>query len=343
MNDKIIRRIVALFLVIATVLVFMAIVAVRNISRAVAASDWVNHTHAIILGLGEVRGGFHASDAALRILALSGNDSDEAAVRSSLANLEEQMEIVKALTRGDAGQRASTDRLVALVAARATLTTEVLGARKSGQSDKVRALLSADIAAGNVAEVGRIVDKAKMEQMALLASRDTEAYVQAQTTRWTVWTGVGMNFALILVAGWLVRDDIAARRRAAKVLEDANAELETRVKARTAELAASNERLAAENLERRWSAQALEHQLRYNELIINSITDLVFVLTKARNISRLNPAVGHTTGWDANQLVNHPLSEFVRVTESKTGPGSDSVDPVARHLKEGRDLRDVAA
>ena len=57
---------------------------------------------------------------------------------------------------------------------------------------------------------------------------------------------------------------------------------------RTAELASTNATLSTENLERQWANQALEHQLRYNHLIVDSINDLVFVLTKALNISRVN-------------------------------------------------------
>lgn len=337
MNDKIIRRLLALFVVIATVLVAVAFVAIRNINRAVAATDWVNHTHAVILELGGVRAGFHASDAALRTLALTGHEQDEAACREALGQLTETLEVVKALTRSDAAQAQQVARLEQLATTRTTLTRDVLAARKAGQLDQARSLLAADTAAGATTEVRRIVEKLKMEQMALLADRDRAAYLQAQTTGWTVWAGVSLNFVLLGVTAWLVRDDIAARRRAAAVLAEANAQLDEKVKARTAELSAANEQLAAENLERRWGAQALEHQLRYNELIVNSISDLVFVLTKAQNISRINPAVTQLTGFESTQIINRPWSSLVQPAESPPG----AADPVAQALKLGRDLRDI--
>ena len=65
---------------------------------------------------------------------------------------------------------------------------------------------------------------------------------------------------------------------------------------------------------RDWANQALEHQRRYDELIVNSIADLVFVFTKALNISRVNPAVVHFTGRQPKDLVNSPLSRTVRLT-----------------------------
>jgi C4-dicarboxylate-specific signal transduction histidine kinase len=244
---------------------------------------------------------------------MSGTEQDEAACREALSALADHLEVVKALTRSDARQTEQVARLEALTHARATLTREILAARRAGQGEKVRSLLAADAAAGAAAEVRRLTDKLRQEQMALLAARDSEAYLQAQTTRWTVGLGVALNFILLGVTAWLVRDDLAARRRAATILEEANRELDAKVQVRTAELATTNERLSTENLERRWSVQALEHQLRYNELIVNSISDLVLVLTKAQNISR-TPALAPSAS-----------------------------DPLTQALKEGRDLRDVAA
>ena len=343
MNDKIIRRLVALFAVIAAVLVVVAIVAVRNITRAVASSDWVNQTHAVILVLGELRAAFHSSDAALRTLAMTGNEQDEAAGRDALSNLEEHLEIAKALTRSDAGQAQQVGRLEALTLTRSKLTRDLLAARNAGQLETVRSLLAADTAAGVMAEVRRVTDKLEMEQMALLASRDTAAYLQAQTTRWTVWTGVALNFLLLGFTAWLVVDDIAARRRAAVIMQQANEQLETKVRERTAELTSANAALTAENLERRWGAQALKHQLRYNELIVNSISDPVFVLTKAQNVTRINSAVGQLTGWESTKVINRPLAEFVRLTEAPRHASPGGADPLAQALKGGRDLRDLAA
>lgn len=340
MKDPIIRRIVALFAAVAAVLIVVAVVALRNVARATASSDWVNQTHAAILELGSLRGAFLASDAALRTLVVSGVEQDEAVCRETMADLSENLEVVRALLRSDAAAAPAVERLDALAAGRAKLTRDAVAARRGGRPDEIRALLLADTAAGVTAEVRRIVEKLKTEQMALLAARDSQAYLQAQTTRWTVGTGVAFNFILLGLAGWLVWDDVRARRRAAAVLREANDQLETKVRERTAELAKANDVLRAENLERAWGTQALEHQLRYNELIVNSITDLVFVLTKAQNISRINPAVTHVTGFETKELVNRPLQELVRLgSGGRAGLG----DPLAQALREGRDYREAEA
>ena len=118
-----------------------------------------------------------------------------------------------------------------------------------------------------------------------------------------------------------------------------NRELEDKVRARTEELAAANETLRGEMLERRWVNQALEHQLRYDQLIINSINDMVIVCTKAMNISRVNPAVVRNTGWVTSELINTPLARIVRLQEADGTPGRHKVDPMVQSLRDGRDVR----
>lgn len=329
-----------LFALITVVLVTVAIHAVRNIHRATAATDWVNRTHALINELEGIAASVQSGDGSLRIYVLSGEARDLASARQAHARLADHVEVATALTRDDPAAHAQIERLATLAGQRAAFAREVGQARSTGDTDKVNTLLSAD--AGNPAldEIYRATEKLVTEQMALLAERDKESYLRAQTTQWTVWSGVVINFLLLAGGAWLIRDDILARRRAAAVLQEANALLESRVAARTADLTAANTRLSMENLERRWANQALEHQLRYNHLIINSLSDLVLVVTKLANISRINPAVEHLTGRPAKELVNQHLLEIVRL---EAGSGKPETDPIGRALREGHDLRELPA
>jgi sigma-B regulation protein RsbU (phosphoserine phosphatase) len=101
--------------------------------------------------------------------------------------------------------------------------------------------------------------------------------------------------------------------------------------------------LKAQHLERRWAGQALEHQLHYNQLIINSISELVFVLTKALNISRVNPAVLFATGLTDVELIKSPLGRHLRLV---AGPGqktAPSPETLTMALKDGRIMEDLPA
>jgi PAS domain S-box-containing protein len=214
----------------------------------------------------------------------------------------------------------------------------VAEARAADLTENVQALLAADAAVDAIGEIGRAVDTLKETQMALLAARDRASYRQVQTTRWIVSTGVALNLVLFGGVAWLIRDDLAARTRLAATLQEANAQLETKVRERTSELAAINERLVAENLERRWSTQAIEHQLRYNQAIVDAVGDLVFVMTKALNITRLNPAVVHATGWEPQELLGQPIEKIFRWS-SGARDSAEANAPMTQALREGRDLK----
>lgn len=343
MKDKTINRVLAFFVLISVVLLGVAFEAVRNINRSVATSDWVNHTHAVILETEGLLSSLHAGNSAMRTYVMTGDARDQAACREAFAQLAEHVEVAKALTRGEPAQNLQVVQLEALAGKHTERVREILTARQLANTEAVRTLLAADTGGETIREIQRKVGKLKADEMALLAERDTAAYTQAQTTRWTVWLGVVLDILLLAGAAWLIRDDLNARRHAASVLEKANEQLDAKVRERTTELANANAQLSLDNLERQWANQALEHQLHYNQLIINSISDLVFVLTKATKISRINPAAVRLLGLEPADVVNQPLSRFVLLVNQHRDQSAPMIDPILLALKEGRDLRDQPA
>jgi CHASE3 domain sensor protein len=337
-NDKTIRRVALFFVFIAAVLVAVAVLAVRSADRSVASNDWVNHTHAVILETEAVRSALLVGDGAMHTYVLTGDARDMRACREAMAGASENLDIAKALTRFEPDQNAQLAKIGALTDQRAEFVQGLLAARQANNMEAVRSMLAADAGGTAIRDIQGKIDNLKNGELSLLTDRDKASYLQAQATSWTVWTGVALDVLLLAGAAWLIRDDLAARRTAAKALEAANAGLEERVRDRTAELASANARLSNENLERRWAIQSLTHQLRYNHLIVDSISDLVLVLTTALNISRVNPAVVHLTGLEPSELVNQPLSRVVRLQSALQGADAPLRDPLAQALRDGKDL-----
>jgi PAS domain-containing protein len=193
----------------------------------------------------------------------------------------------------------------------------------------------------SISKIERAVANIEKTENGLLKERDEQQHLQAQATKTTVYTGLGVNFVLLALVVWLMRDDLIARRKAAQALEEANAMLEAKVQERTAELLKSNQSLKQENLERRWSYQALDHQLRYNQLIINSIAELVFVISRALNISRVNPAVVHATNWEPQELISQSIERVLQFPPDPVGGASQN--PLTAAMREGRQLLDRPA
>jgi PAS domain S-box-containing protein len=332
MKDRAIRLVYAGFGAVCVVIALAAAAAFRNIDHAEATSDWVNHTHATVYALDRVLASFVAGDGAARTYVLSGGARELAEARGEFNEMTDHLETLSALTRDDPPVHAQVGELAAMVQRHADATLALIAGREGRNRAGLEQLLQSDPGVETIQEVKRRAAKIRAGQFELLDQRERSAYRQAQTTRWVLGTCLVLDLLLLAAAAWLIRDDIAARRRLAETLQDANLKLEARVAERTRELADANARLTTENLERKWAGQSLEHQLRYNQIIVNAASDLVFVVTKTLAVTRVNPAVMLTTGWNEEEILGQALGERVQGTE-------DSVQA----LRSGRELHDQPA
>lgn len=330
------RKVYLLFFIIFGVLAVMAAVAWQSIKRAEHSGDWLNQTYATIHALDLTLSHLRAGDAAVRTFVLSGDTHDMAAIREAFGEMGDHWQTARALLRHQDELAPAIDALDGLIAAREDWGRKITAAREAGTGDEVRGLLAADASAGGMADIIRAFSRLRAGQLDLIGARDAESFRQMQTTRWIVGVGIAVNLVLFAAVLWLIRDDQAAHERLHSTLRDANEQLEARVRERTHDLVAANEKLTLENLERQWSNQALEHQLRYNQQIVNSVEDLVFVTTKVLNVTRINPAVTHCTGWAEKDILGKSLDSVVALAAADSPVAG--WEAVARALRDGRDL-----
>ena len=337
------RRVLIFFALILAVLVFVVVASLHNLNRSVATNDWVNHTHALITELDALQPTLAAAEGSLSKYLLTSDPRDHEAYQDKFSELGERVDVTTALAADSPQDREQFVPIAALLAGRAELAGSIARLKKAGDPAALQQLLADDAERNDLRELARRIEKFRENQTTLLSARDRTSYLQAQTTRWTVLSGVLLDFLLLCGAAWLIRHDLAARRLATRLLQQTNADLEERVLQRTAELSATNAQLVAQNLEDRWSKQALEHQHRYNLLIIDSISDAVFVVTKLVNVSRLNPAAIHLSGFEPVELIDRPLARILRIVPGAAEFTKPAFDPLARALVEGHELRDRPA
>jgi PAS domain S-box-containing protein len=333
-DDRTLRRVLIFFLLILAVLVGVVVVSLRNLNRAIATSDWVNHTHALITELDALQPTLLAAEGDLSKYLLASDPRHLAGYQEKIAELGERVDVITALITGAPEEQKLFAPIAELLTRRAEQAKNAPALKQSGDIAALRQLLTEE---GDLRELERRVERLREHEAGLLSARDRASFQQAQTTRWTVLGGLGLDILLLCGAAWLIRDDLAARRQTARLLQQTNEELEEKVRARTAEIAATNAKLLAQNIEDRWAKQAIEHQNRYNLLIIDSVSDSVFVVTKLMNVSRMNPAAVHLTGYEPSGLVDKPLGGILSLNGSSAP--APTYDPLARALAEGHDLR----
>lgn len=341
--DRTLRRVLIFFALILSVLVFVVAASLHNLNRSVATTDWVNHTHALITEIDALQPTLLAAEGELSRYLLTAEPRDHAACQEKFAVLGERVDVATALTASAPLEQQQFQQIAALLARRAELASRIVQLKKNGDPAALQQLLREDAEHQEHRELGQLIEKFRENQTALLSARDRTLFLQAQTTRWTVLCGALLDILLLGGAAWLIRDDLAARRQAARLLQRSNEDLEEKVRLRTAELSTTNAQLVAQNLEDRWGKQALKHQHRYNLLIIDSISDAVFVVTKLLNVSRLNPAAIHLTGFEPVELIDKPLAGTLQLATGANDPAKPAFDRLARALIEGHELHDRPA
>lgn len=341
MKDKTLSAIYLLFVIMGAIIVGVAIFAIRAINRDAQSSDWVNQTHATIYELDGMMSELQAGEGMMRTFALTGDVRDFTECRSSYFAVLEHHALAHALARDNAGMQASLAELEATVQARIALAGSIKELLEAGRGEEVKATLRRDAGTTPVAGFQQIINRLRNRQFELLTERDRESYQSAQTTRFVVGLGVATNLLLFGIVAWLIRDTLATRRKLTQTLEQANVVLEQKVQERTSELLATNQRLTRENRERKWTTLSQDRQLRYNHAIVNTVSDLVFVLSKALNVTRLNPVVAHATGLAEEEILGRPITQFLRLPAQENG--APAIDRLQRAVGEGRELNSYPA
>ncbi len=331
-KEPLLRRVHALFLAMLAVTLAVAVAAVRTIDRNMRSADWVNQTHGLIYELDGMASNLLAGEGRLRSHALTRDAADLSGARADLGAVLDHLAVARAVLKDDPAASAVLAALERVAQQRLEFADALGAARERDDDEALRRLLQRDSASSAPADFRREVERLRSRQFELLSERDRESYRQAHDTRWVVGLGALANVLLAVGVAWLVREDLALRRRTTAALQAAHDALEERVRERTAELTATNRRLVAENRARQWTSLSQEHQLRYHQLIVNAVSDLVLVLTKELTVTRINPAVAHATGRTEEEVLGQPLARLVRFAD----PGGG--EALARALRDGREF-----
>jgi len=336
MKDKTLYAISLLFGLMGAIIVGVSIVAVRTIDRSETSSAWVNQTHATIYELDGMMSEFQAGEGMLRTFALTGEVRDFTECRSAYFEVLAHHAVAQSLTRDNPEIQSSLAQLEAAVQARVELADSLKKLHDAGRSEDVRSVLRRDAGTMALAGFQRLINPLRNRQFELLSDRDRDSFRQAQNTRFVILLGVATNLLLFGGATWLIRETLATRRQLTQTLQQANTVLEQKVQERTSELTVANQRLTRENRERKWTTLSQERQLRYNHAIVDTVSELVFVLSKARNVIRLNPVVAHATGFAEEEILGRPISQFIRLPAEETV--APAADRLLRAVAEGREL-----
>src|SRR5947208_751320 len=89
------------------------------------------------------------------------------------------------------------------------------------------------------------------------------------------------------------------------------AELETRVRDRTAALQQTNAHLHVEIAERLRAEAALAQLNRRHKLILDSVGECIYGIDLEGRTTFVNPAAARLLGWEVEELIGQPMQDIV--------------------------------
>ena len=342
-KDTLEIKLLAWVALILAVLIGIVGVAVQNTRQAVAASDWVNHTHAVILEADALITALHAAEAAQRNFLITGHAWDQESYRKAFNDMANHLQVLKTLAASDRRRRPQLEVLEPLIARQVEFDKSLIQIRQDSGLEGVKTALTTNSGRLTLLEIGQAIDRLKQEENILLQQRDQTSQAKAGTTRAILFGGVGLNFLFLGLLFWLIRRDLALRRHTTATLAEANVTLEAKIEERTGQLAKTVEALETENLERRWGQASVERLYRHGELIINSIAEGVFVVSRRGNLIKFNPAGARMVGWESQDLTGRSLHTILRRVRPDGSPLPWESDPVFLAMKQDRELQGETA
>ena len=285
------------------VVVLMAGAAAQNNLRQVESAAWVNHTHAFILETDAILSSLHAAEAAQRTFLLTGNEGSKQQTLERFAEVDEHLKIAEKLAFEKPSQIKRLGDLSVLLQQQIDLNKQAAQLRKSDPGAAAGIFTNAQ-ARANLAKIESEIRAAKSEENRLLHEREQKLQRHTQRTEQLLYGGAGLNIVLLALAFYAVRRDLNLRREATALLEQ-------KVKERTAELAAANSKLQIENLEQKWGQASLGRLVRHHELILNSIREAIFVISRNGHIISSNAAAAELAGAESSRLVGKSIYTLI--------------------------------
>jgi len=268
--DKTFRAVILVYTFLGLTLLAVVFISLRSQQRALRSAEWIDHTRATLSELDALLANLQRAEGAVRAYLFTGDEADRTRFRDAFNALGERVELARAYVGSYPSQTATFEELEQRLVTRADLARELLAAKRAGNEEQIKQNLLEDDASSETYEIQRLAQQIRNHFTQQLSEHDREVYEHDRYTRTLLMGVAGLVCLALLGSAWFVRDDLKARRELAKSAEQAQEKLQDMVLERTRELEDLNWQLKADALEMRWRGEALDHQLRYSQRIIDA-------------------------------------------------------------------------
>lgn len=257
------RSVVPIALFVALLVVglntWFAVSAVRSLMQT---ESWLAHTWEVIGQETKLAQMLSQAESSARAFGLSGSEGNLPGFQQAQAHLPQEMDVFRDLTLDNNLQQQLVQQLRPIVQIRMARLQNLIDARRAGGLSAVADLVSTGLGQADMDRVQRVLHDMELEERRLLTERGGEVEQAGVRTLFAIGLACVLDLLMIGSVTWYFGQErelrlraetlneqarvarLEAERSAAEVLQ-LNADLEQRVKERTAELESTNRELEA--------------------------------------------------------------------------------------------------
>lgn len=309
------RKITVGFALALMLLLAIAALSYRSITRLAAVLHWEVHTHRVLSELHDVLTDLQDAETGQRGFIVTGEERYLEPYHRATESIEQEIAALRQLTIDNPAQQRRLSRLEPLIEDKLAELGKTIELRRREGFPAAASMVQAGQGKRMMNEIRDTIGQMQAQEDALLATRSAEADAGARQTVLIIAVGGAMAMALALIANMIIRRDLFARKQAERALQRAHEELERRVEERTSELGRSNQALETEVANRVRVEEQLqdtllameenrEHllsvldSLRLGSVIINKEGRVIFLSSDAQRLFGTSPPQALGQSWE---------------------------------------------
>jgi PAS domain S-box-containing protein len=280
------------FLLTLVLLAANGFLALASLGRVARNERSVAHTHEVLAALESTIATVTEAETGQRGYLLTGDERYLAPYDDAVQRIADEVERLRDLTRDNAEQQARLPLLQEKIDAKRRELPRTIALLKEQGFDAARQVVLGGEGKAAMDDIRRVVDEMEQTEHALLRIRQKESQSGLNGAVLTVLIAFLLGVALVGLAYYLLRRDLAERARAETVLRE----------------------------QREWL-----------QVTLSSIGDAVIATDAAGRVAFVNPVAEALTGWPQQDAVGAPLETvFAIVNEQSRRPAENPVERVLR-------------
>jgi PAS domain S-box-containing protein len=297
------RKLLGWLIIALAIVALLITAAVQNDTRQAESGEWITRNRAFVSESEAMLASLHAAETAQNMYLLTGDETAKNLASDRFVAMNKHLKAATTLAIDNSAQLDRLTPISALLQKRIELNKQATSLIPQGPGRAAKVFTTPE-ARADLQRLEKLVRDNRATENRVLLQHEQTMQRHTRRTEQILYAGGGLTVILLGVAFYSVLVDLKIRRNRIATLKAELAE-------QAAELDDTNEKLQLENMGQKWGQAALQRIVGHHELVLNSLREGVFVVSKNGNIISANPAAADLVRRELRQLAGKSIGSIL--------------------------------